>query len=100
VAFLSKKIQYYVSVIIFQTASYTTLPGGDAPENAMLFHQVMQEQRPSALVDMVCLNAGAAMYCYGAVDSILAGVELSQEMLSKGFAYQKYQEYCQVASQN
>jgi len=35
------------------------LPGGDAPENALLFHELITGQRQGVLLDMVVANAGA-----------------------------------------
>lgn len=37
------------------------LPGGDAPENAAIFHRLISGQEDGPLRDMVALNAGAAI---------------------------------------
>lgn len=44
---------------------YSTIPGGDSDENAEIFLALMQNQTPQPIMNLVCLNAGAAFYCFG-----------------------------------
>ncbi|MCY3740959.1 MAG: anthranilate phosphoribosyltransferase [Candidatus Poribacteria bacterium] len=72
---------------------YSTIPGGDNDENAEIFLSLLQNQAPESVLDLVCLNAGAAFYCFGRTDSIGEGFDLSKSLFSKGFVQEKFLEY-------
>ncbi|MCE2434741.1 MAG: hypothetical protein J4F29_17725 [Candidatus Latescibacteria bacterium] len=69
--------EYQISPSDFGIAKrdYSKIPGGDSDENAEIFLSLLQYQTPEPILDMVCLNAGAAFYCFGRTDSIKEGFE-------------------------
>ena len=75
-------------------ASDADIRGGDVSQNAALFKTLFSNQVVDHRIsDLVCLNAGAAAYCYGRVDSIGDGFTLAQKALKSGEAWEKYLEY-------
>ena len=72
---------------------YGTIPGGDNNENAEIFLSLLKNQTPQSILDLVCLNAGAAFYCFGRTDSIKAGFDLSKSLFAKGLVQKKFLEY-------
>ena len=54
--------------------SYDALPAGSGEENAGVFTEIIAAgAKPTPLLDLICLNAGAALYCAEAADSIASG---------------------------
>ncbi len=49
--------------------------------------------QPGVPHDIVCLNAGAALYAADVVDSIMAGIELARATIASGAAHGKMQEF-------
>ena len=72
---------------------YSTIPGGDNDENTEIFLSLLKNQAPKSIMDLVCLNAGAAFYCFGRTDSITEGFELSKSLFTKGLVQDKFLEY-------
>ena len=72
---------------------YNTIPGGDSDKNAEIFLSLLQNQTPEPILDLVCLNAGAAFYCFGRTDSIKAGFDLSKSLFARGLVQDKFFEY-------
>ena len=72
---------------------YNTIPGGDSDVNAEIFLSLLQNRTPESILDMVCLNAGAAFYCFGRTDSIKEGFDLSNRLFAKGLVEKKFVEY-------
>jgi len=64
------------------------LRGGDARHNAELMRQVLAD-RQRALLDACCVNAAAALYVAGRVESIAAGVEVARAAVVDGRAAAK-----------
>ena len=87
--------EYQISPSDFGIAKrdYNTIPGGDSDENAEIFLSLLQYQTPEPILDMVCLNAGAAFYCFGRTDSIEEGFDLSKDLFAKGLVQEKFLEY-------
>lgn len=59
-----------------------------AAESLALVRQVLKNQQGAAL-DMVLLNAGAALYAADVADSIIEGVSLAQDAIASGQAAEK-----------
>ena len=72
---------------------YSTIPGGDSNENAEIFLSLLQNQTPEPIFDLVCLNAGAAFYCFGRADSIKEGFDLSKSLFARGLVQEKFLAY-------
>jgi anthranilate phosphoribosyltransferase len=89
--FSPKSISYFSGEI--------AIKGGEAKENADTFKKLFSKRDLNhPIMKMIILNAGAAMYCFGKVDSIKQGVELSIECVRDGRAWDKYLEYKALAS--
>ena len=78
--------------------NYATIPGGDRDENAEIFLSLLRNQTPESILDMVCLNAGAAFYCFGRTDSIEEGFDLSKSLFIKGLVQEKFLEYKRLSN--
>jgi len=64
------------------------LRGGDAPENAGLIREVLANT-PGPRLDVVLLNAGAALYIAEVAESIAEGVEQARAAVASGAARAK-----------
>ena len=77
---------------------YSTIPGSDSNENAEIFLSLLQNQTPEPILDLVCLNAGAAFYCFGQTDSIKEGFDLSKSLFAKGLVQEKFLAYKRLSN--
>jgi len=71
-----------------QRAEPDAVRGGSAQENARIILSVLGGARGPCR-DVVVLNAGAALYIAGTVESIREGIDLASEILDQGQAMQK-----------
>lgn len=67
------------------------LTGGDAKENALIIRRILQGE-PGPKRDIVVLNSAALLYVGKKVDDIKQGIELAEEMIDSGKAYEKLEE--------
>lgn len=72
------------------------LSGGSPVHNAAVTRAVFEGAR-GAHTDLVVMNAGAAIYAAGAVDTIAEGVELARESLSSGMAAGSLERYVRAS---
>ncbi len=63
-----------------------------AKESAALIKQVLKGAAPESAINIVLINAGAALYTVGATDSISEGVHEARKLIRNGDAYRKLQE--------
>jgi anthranilate phosphoribosyltransferase len=63
-----------------------SLDGGDPPYNATVILEVFRGERRDAARAAVTLNAGAALYVAGTVDSLPEGVAAAERALTDGAA--------------
>lgn len=68
------------------------LLGGDPAYNATLLRQLLSEDTRTPASEMLCLNAGAALFASELVDSLGEGVRLAQATLREGKAGRKLDE--------
>jgi anthranilate phosphoribosyltransferase len=68
-----------------QTAPLEELRVGSAAQSLQVILDVLGDQ-PGPARDIVCLNAGAAIYVAGCADSLAAGVEAARAAISSGKA--------------
>jgi anthranilate phosphoribosyltransferase len=68
------------------------LLGGDPAYNAALLRQLLSEDTRTPASEMLCLNAGAALFASERVDSLREGVRLAQAVLREGKAGRKLDE--------
>ena len=57
----------------------------------------MASGTPGPLLDLVCLNAGAAFYCAGRADSLQAGFALSRRLFADGQVQNTFERYRELA---
>jgi anthranilate phosphoribosyltransferase len=65
------------------------ISGGDDGYNAGLAGRILRGDEGGARQDIVELNAGAAIYVGGKVDSIIEGMEVARGSIASGSAYNK-----------
>jgi anthranilate phosphoribosyltransferase len=65
------------------------LEGGEREDNARKIEGVLRGEIGGSARAAVVLNAGAAIYCAGMADSLVAGVALADESLEAGAGYAK-----------
>jgi len=83
-------IEYRISPEQFglQRASLSTLAVSNAQDSLIMLKSVLDNQTGPAL-DIVVLNAGAAIYAANLVNSLAAGVNKAQEVIASGAAKEK-----------
>lgn len=69
------------------TASMTDIQVENVEQSAAIINEILAGQQGAAS-DIVCLNAGAAIYVAGKADSLKAGVQLAQQQLINKAAQQ------------
>lgn len=72
---------------------YASLPAGDAAANASLFHRILSGDPCDGLLDMVALNAGAALFVAGRSKSVAEGLRLAKETVVSGRAREFFMRY-------
>ncbi len=71
------------------------IAGGNSKENAEIAIKILKGEK-GAKRDIVCLNAGAAIYIDGLAESIEEGIELARESIDSGKAFSKLEEVIKV----
>ena len=69
------------------------LTGGTPAENAEITKAILKGEEKGAKRQVVCLNAGAALYIAGKADSVEAGVKLAESLIDSGAALKKLEEF-------
>lgn len=82
----------------FARASIEDIQGGDKAVNAQIIRDIFNGQK-GPKTDILLLNAGAALYVSGQVESISEGVEEVKEIIKKGEVSNKLEELIQVSNQ-
>ncbi|MCW8956367.1 MAG: anthranilate phosphoribosyltransferase [Gammaproteobacteria bacterium] len=72
----------------FQRASLEAIRAADSDASLAIIKAVLENQ-PGPAHDIVCMNAGAAIYVSGVVDSLVAGIEKAKSVIADGSARQK-----------
>lgn len=70
-----------------QTAAIETIRVDGIEESLAMIQSVFNNE-PGAAKDIVCLNAGAAIYVSGLAQSHLQGVEMAQQAIAAGLAHE------------
>ena len=78
---------------------HTSLPGGDASENATLFSKILQHQETGPLLDMVLANAALALDCWRSTPhpGNAETIEEVRDLISSGRAWATYQRHRRIA---
>jgi anthranilate phosphoribosyltransferase len=72
------------------------LLGGDAHLNARVLKDILSGEEGGAARDVVLLNAGAAIFVSGKVESIEEGVRLAEESIASGAAKEVLEDFIRV----
>ncbi|BCU75800.1 anthranilate phosphoribosyltransferase [Luteolibacter sp. LG18] len=78
-------------------AEVEDLQGGDAKVNAAILKAILGGKEKGPKLDMVLLNAGAAISCCGLADDIGAGIEIARDVIANGAAYERLRLLQKVA---
>lgn len=70
---------------LVEPAPISALAGGDAQTNAAIIREVLAN-RPGPALEVVALNAGAALWLAEASPSLADGVKLARDVIAKGLA--------------
>lgn len=79
-------------------SSLEALRGGSAEENAATIRAILSYERTDAALDLVLINAAAALYLAGVCTSLSDGVSLARQTIAEGKALAKleeFQSFCQ-----
>ncbi|MFA8438005.1 anthranilate phosphoribosyltransferase [Pueribacillus sp. YX66] len=68
------------------------LKASSIDESATLILQVLKGEAPESALNIVLLNAGAALYTVGVTDSIAEGVHEARKVIKNGDAFRKLKE--------
>ncbi|WP_222565238.1 anthranilate phosphoribosyltransferase [Novilysobacter antarcticus] len=71
----------------------------DSPEASIATLTEVLDNRPGPALDIVALNAGAALYVAGVAETIAAGVQLARGVLASGAARRKLDEFVAATRQ-
>ncbi|MBK8454679.1 MAG: anthranilate phosphoribosyltransferase [Thiofilum sp.] len=85
--------EYYIAPEDFGLQRYplSAIQVHTSTDSSQLIHQVLQGESGAAR-DIVCLNAGAALYVAGCAASHVTGIELAQQALDSGEAAKRLQQ--------
>lgn len=67
-----------------EPADYESFPRGDCMDNAETFYRLLNGESCSGLLDMVALNAGAAIHVLDKTTTIQEGFSMARELLCSG----------------
>lgn len=87
------------SIIGIQIRDFDSVPGGDAKINKELFFRLLDGENCDGLLDMVALNAGAAIHVLGKSVSILDGYDTAKELLLSGETKMFFEKYKSISNQ-
>jgi anthranilate phosphoribosyltransferase len=76
----------------FNRATLQDIQGGTKEENAAIIRELLNGKEGPKM-DILLLNAGAALYVAEKAESIQAGISLAKEMIRKGKAIKKLEEF-------
>ena len=77
----------------FERCSKEDLVGGTPEENAQITIDILAGKEQGPKRNVVLMNAGAALYAAGKVDSIAAGVKKAADIIDSGAALEKMKQF-------
>lgn len=81
----------------YKRCDKSELVGGTPEENAAITRAILNGEKSSRR-DAVCMNAGAALYVAGKVETLEAGVKLAEEIIDSGKAAKKLEEFIEATN--
>ncbi len=82
----------------FERCQKSDLEGGAPEQNAAIVRSILAGEERGPKRDAVLLNAGAALYAAGAVESIPAGIQRAQEAIDSGAAAATLQAFVEESN--
>ncbi len=76
-----------------EKGDFESFPRGDCLDNAETFYRLLNGESCSGLLDMIALNAGAAIFVLERAESIKAGFEIAKELLVSGKTKDYFESY-------
>ncbi len=76
-----------------QRNSQENLRGGSAQENAEIITAILRGERADAALDLVLINAAAALYVAGKGETLSASTSLARQVISSGQAWAKLEVF-------
>jgi anthranilate phosphoribosyltransferase len=77
-------------------ADFEKFPRGDCMDNAETFYRLLNGEPCEGLLDMVALNAGAAIFVMEKADSIKMGYQMAKELLLSGKTKTYFETYPKI----
>lgn len=77
----------------YERADKNELAGGEPYENAEITRNILKGIDTGAKKNAVCLNAGAALYIAGKAQNIYDGVQMAEECIKSGRAYNQLEKF-------
>jgi anthranilate phosphoribosyltransferase len=74
-------------------ASLETLQGGSADDNAAIIRAILNHERNDAALDLVLINAAAALHVAGKGETLRASLTLARQAIAEGKAMAKLTEF-------
>jgi anthranilate phosphoribosyltransferase len=82
----------------FTLANPKEIQGGNADENVKITRDLLKEKQKGAKRDIVLLNGAAALVVDGKARDIKEGIEICEEAIDSGKAWEKVQEIIKVSN--
>lgn len=86
-------------IINIQRHEFSTVPGGEANDNKELFYRVLEGEDCNGLLNMVALNAGAAIHVLGRSVSIVDGYHTALDLINSGQSKDFFDSYKNISNQ-
>lgn len=83
----------------FEYADINDLKGGDPEDNAAVTRDIFSGREKGRKLDIVLMNAGAAIYIGGRAESIAEGIEKARETVQSGKAMAKLDEFVKYTNE-
>ena len=83
----------------FKSADKSELVGGTPEENAVITRNILNGEEAGAKKTAVLMNAGAALYVAGKVQSIADGIKLAAELIDSKKALAKLEEFIKCSNE-
>lgn len=83
----------------FEYADINDLKGADPEDNAVVTRNIFSGAEKGRKLDIVLLNAGAAIYIGGRAESIAEGIEKARETIQSGKAMAKLDEFVKYTNE-
>ena len=92
-------IRFQATDLGLSAAPKTALAGGGPQENARITQAILQGTEKGPRLDVVLLNAAAALLAADVVSDLKAGIAFARELVQRGKAYAKLEQLRQVGRQ-